>query len=82
MGEQTTTVDVADVIAEVPKNSREVIRLQRTTFNGVPLVDARVWTVPAAPGGEGKPTKKGLTLRPETWTVLLAELQRALAGGT
>jgi len=79
MGEQQTA---EDVIAEVPKNSRELIRLQRTTFNGVPLVDARVWTVPAAPGGEGKPTRKGLTLRPETWTALLAELQRALAAGT
>ena len=63
----TAAADVADVLAEVPKNSRELVRLRRTEFNGVDLLDARVWTVPAVPGGDSIPTKKGLTLRPETW---------------
>ena len=77
MSEQATK----ELIAEVPKNSREVIRIQRTTFNGAPLVDARVWTVPAVPGGDSKPTKKGLTLRPETWAELTATVRIAPGDG-
>lgn len=66
------------LLAEVEKNDREVIRVQRTRFRGVDLVDCRVWTVPLVPGAESKPTKKGLTLRPETWTELAAALRQAL----
>ena len=66
------------LLAEVEKNDREVIRVQRTSFKGIDLVDARVWTVPAIPGAESKPTKKGLTLRPETWAELTAALRQAL----
>lgn len=66
------------LLAEVPKNATEVVRLQRTTFRGVDLLDARVWTVPAIPGAESKPTKKGLTLRPETWAELTEALREAL----
>ncbi len=71
--------DDGGLIAEVPKNARELIRLRHTTFNGVSLVDARVWTLPAVPGSESKPTKKGLTLRRETWAELLAALSAELA---
>ena len=70
----------AELIAEVPKNRTEVIRVQRTTFRRMPLVDARVWTVPAVPGDEGKPTKKGLTLRPETWAELVEIIRRETGG--
>jgi len=77
----TATADVADVLAEVPKNAREVIRVQRTTFNGVDLLDARVWTVPAVPGGDSTPTKKGLTLRPATWQELVGAVRIALGDG-
>ena len=63
MGEQTATADMADVIAAVPSNTREVVRLRRTEHNGVDLLDARVWTVPVVPGGEATPTKKDLCLR-------------------
>ena len=66
------------LLAEVEKNDREVIRVQRTSFKGIDLVDARVWTVPAIPGGESKPTRKGLTLRPETWAELTEALRQAL----
>ena len=67
------------LLAEVPKNTREIIRIQRTTFKGIDLLDARVWTVPAIPGGESKPTRKGLSLRPETWAALTAALRQALS---
>ena len=56
---------------EVKKNTREVVRVQPTTYKGIDLVDVRVWTVPAVPGGESKPTRKGLTLQPATWTEVL-----------
>jgi len=77
----TATAVMADVIAEVPKNSREVVRVRRTEYNGVPVVDVRVWTVPVAPGGDSNPTKKGLALRPATWTELVGALKIALGEG-
>jgi len=69
------------VIADLPKNAAETIRVRRTTFNGIELLDARVWTVPAVPGDEGKPTKKGLCLRPETWAELVEVIARETGGG-
>jgi hypothetical protein len=77
MSEQATE----ELIAEVRKNSREVIRLRRTSFNGIDLVDVRVWTVPIVPGGDSKPTRKGLALRPETWVELCEQITEALRGG-
>jgi len=73
--------DQADaVIAELPGNATEAIRVRPTTFNGIDFVDAGVWTVPAVPGEESKPTKKGLALRPATWAEL-AEVIRRETGG-
>lgn len=37
------TVSTGELIAELPKNQREVVRLRRTEYNGMDLVDARVW---------------------------------------
>jgi len=53
--------------------------VRHTTFNGIDLLDARVWTLPLVPGGESRPTKKGLSLRPETWAALVHVLRNALA---
>jgi hypothetical protein len=64
------------ILAEVRKNAGEVVRVRRSPYNGVPLLDVRVWTRPLTPGDEGKPTKKGLTLRPETWAELLPVIQQ------
>ncbi len=69
-------------VLEVKKNSREVVRVQPTTYNGIDLVDVRVWTVPAVPGGESKPTRKGLTLQPATWTEVLRAVQAFLGSGS
>ena len=68
-----------EVIAEVEKNSREVIRIQREVYRGIPLLDLRVWVPAGGYGEELQPTRKGLALRPETWLELLPELQAALA---
>ena len=40
-----------------------------------------MYALPAVPGGEPTPTKKGLTLRPETWAELLGALKIALGDG-
>ncbi len=67
---------------EVRKNTREVVRVQPTTYNGIDLVDVRVWTVPVTPEGESKPTRKGLTLQPATWTEVLRAVQVLLGTGS
>lgn len=69
-------------VLEVKKNSREVVRVQPTTYNGIDLVDVRVWTVPVTPEGESKPTRKGLTLQPATWTEVLRAVQAFLGSGS
>jgi hypothetical protein len=72
----TATTDTA--VREVPKSMLEAIRVQRHEFRGKPYVDVRVFTVPVSEGLEGVPTKKGLTLRPETWRELLPLIEEAL----
>ena len=69
------------VVATIPKNAREELRVSLTEYQGIPLVDVRAWALPAVPGGEGAATKKGLSLRPDTWRELLPEIAKALAGG-
>jgi predicted dinucleotide-binding enzyme len=69
------------VIAAVPKNASEEIIVRLTEYNGTDLIDARVFTIPRLPGEKGVPTKRGLTLRPDTWRELLPEIAKALAGG-
>ncbi len=69
------------VVATIPKNAREELRVTVGEYQGIPLVDVRVWALPAVPGGEGAATKKGLSLRPDTWRELLPEIAKALAGG-
>lgn len=66
-----------DKVTEIRKNAAEVIRVQQKRFNGVDLVDARVYY---DAGDEYKPTKKGLTLRPEVWPDVLKAIQTALSG--
>jgi hypothetical protein len=70
-----------ELLAQIAKNSREELRLRRTQYNNVDLLDCRVWTLSAVPGGDSKPTKKGLCLRPATWSELVQALQIALGSG-
>ena len=60
---------MSDAIAEVRKNDSETILVTWTETNGCDLLDVRVWY--EAADGELKPSRKGLTLRPETWAELL-----------
>lgn len=69
------------VMATVPKNAREELRIVRKVFEGHDLLDARVWALSAVPGGDAAPTKKGLCLRPETWEALVERIAEALRDG-
>ena len=72
--------DAGELVATVPKNSREQVRVVRKVFEGHDLLDCRVWTLPAVPGGESTPTKKGLCLRRATWQELCAAVLAELGG--
>lgn len=62
---------------EIQKNAAEVIRVEATEYNGIALVAVRVWL--GVPGTESKtPTKKGLTLRPETWRKVIPAILELL----
>lgn len=66
-------------VIEIPKNSAETLRVERTQYRGKDLVAARVWT--GRPGDpDAKPTQKGLTLRPEVWREVLPALETMLGG--
>lgn len=61
------------VIAEIPKNKTETVRIALTEYNGHDLIALRVFVQTAA-DDEPRPTKKGVTLR----VTLLPEIIEAL----
>ncbi len=56
---------------EIDKNSLEKIRIQRTKYKGKEFIDMRTYYLD---GDEWKPTKKGVTFRPDR----LDEVMKAL----
>ena len=60
------------LLATVKKNSREVVRVIRKTFEGHDVIDGRVWVLSAVPGTDPTPTKRGLCCKPETWREIAA----------
>ena len=48
-------------MVEIQKNSREVIRISESEYEGHKFVDLRVWY---NDNGEMKPTKKGISFNP------------------
>lgn len=65
-----------NVICEIEKNVRENIRSTLTVFKGRELLDVRVYV--KNKDGELVPTKKGITLRLDTWREILPVLQNAV----
>jgi len=63
------------VIATLPKNARESVRVALDNYQGVDLIDIRVLAPFAGPAKEMAPTKKGLSMR----VAQLPALQQALA---
>lgn len=60
------------VVAEIRKNSREVIRITLQEFKGVPLCSVRVWF--EAEDGTMRPGRDGLNFRQE----LLADITEGM----
>lgn len=70
---------MATETVEVVKNASETLRVERTEYLGKDLVAVRVFT--GRPGDpDARPTRKGLTLRPDTWQELLPAIRAALEG--
>jgi Transcriptional Coactivator p15 (PC4) len=69
------SADLPDIlIAEIPKNKRETIRVQLRSFKGSRNVDARVFV-----NGEDAPiaTGKGLSIRPDLLPAIIEGLAKA-----
>lgn len=70
---------MATETVEIPKNASETLRVEPTEYMGKHLVAVRVFT--GRPGDpDARPTRKGLTLRPDTWQELLPAIRAALEG--
>lgn len=63
------------IIASVPKNAREEIRIELTEYKGHNLVACRVWATKA--DGETVPTPKGITLKLDKLAPVLKALSDA-----
>lgn len=63
------------VLADIPKNARETIRVVRDQYQGHELVHIRVWF--SEGDGELKPTKKGLAFRTDQLPQVIEALQKA-----
>ena len=66
-------------VCEIPKNSREVIRISFGEYQGHKFVDMRIF---AKEDGKGPaPTKKGLTVSPALWPqfkTAMAKIEEAM----
>jgi hypothetical protein len=67
-----------DILAEIPKNSRQVYRIVRHRFKGYPLVDVRVWFADDATG-ELRPGR-GVSLKLEVLPEIVAALSGLIEG--
>lgn len=68
------------IVAEWPKNEREIVRVALDEFNGHPIVNARLWF--RADDGSMCPGKAGLTIGVRHLPALAKALNRALAIAT
>jgi hypothetical protein len=62
-------------VARFRKNSQEDVVVSLTEYQGHQLIDVRVFV--EADGSEARPTRKGLSLRPELLAPLLEALEKA-----
>jgi hypothetical protein len=65
-------------IADIPKNSRETLRIQLSTFKGYDLINIRIW-FRSNDGDELKPGKNGFAVRVEKLPELRDAIDKAIA---
>jgi hypothetical protein len=70
---------MSELIAVIPKNASEEIRIELRQFNGNDHIHIRVWTEPRAGGGDRIRTKAGVARRVELLPELIEALGRAAA---
>jgi len=63
------------ILARFSKNAVEEVRITQTVYYGIDLVDVRVYY--QADNGDWRPSKKGLTVKLETFPVLAASVLEA-----
>jgi len=68
-----------EIVAEIPKNSREVYRIVRRDFKGYRLVDVRVWFDDATTG-DLRPGK-GVSIKVEVLPEIASALSGLIEGG-
>ena len=67
---------MSKLLGTVDKNSREQIQVQAAEYEGHPYIDVRIyWRT--QDDDRWKPSKKGVTLRPELVGELIAALRKA-----
>lgn len=64
------------IICDIPKNAREVIRVELDEYEGHQLVAARIWY---SDDGGLKPTRKGLSVSVKHLTALREAIEKAEA---
>ena len=64
------------ILLELRRNEREVLRVSLSQFKGRPYADIRVWFVDR--DGVVRPGRSGVTLRPEAVPGVLDALQQAM----
>ncbi|MGD1885457.1 MAG: transcriptional coactivator p15/PC4 family protein [Paracoccaceae bacterium] len=69
---------MSDFLAEIPRSSRETIRVQREFHRGFEIVQLRIWYT--YDDGETRPTKKGVTFKPDAIPEIISALQMAQGG--
>lgn len=63
------------IVAEIPKNTREIFRLTIDKFKGVTIVDMRVFVID---GDQKRPTRKGVATSIKNLRALAHALNRAV----
>lgn len=79
-GTASRTAFSGHIVAEIPKNSREVYRIIRRDFKGYHLVDVRVWYDDRMTG-ELRPGKAGISFKVEDLPELVAVLESLIDWG-
>jgi Transcriptional Coactivator p15 (PC4) len=63
------------IVFELTKNRREVIRLTTESYKGQALMSLRIWA--RYEDGTIRPTRQGLSVKPELFADLVAGLSKA-----
>ena len=66
-----------NIIAQVKKNSREVIRISEKEYEGYKFIDVRIYYMDKN-SGEYKPTKKGISIMPNNAEEIINGILKAM----